>query len=68
MQGSSYFRHQADTCLRLSASCTDQSLANHLQAMAQGFIAKAGDAEVGNESPCFPLQHRLKRERPADAN
>ena len=49
MQSSSYFRRQANTCLRLSASCTHQSLANRFQALAHDFIAKAADAEVGDE-------------------
>jgi hypothetical protein len=46
MQTSGHFRHQADTCLRLSASSTDQNLANHFQALAQDFMAKAAAAEV----------------------
>jgi hypothetical protein len=63
MQGSSYFRHQADTCLRFSASCTDQSLADRFQVMADDFIAKALDAEIGDNSKSFPLLHVRTRER-----
>ena len=48
MQGSSHFRHQADTCFRLSASCTDQRLANRFRAMAQDFLTKAANADVDN--------------------
>jgi hypothetical protein len=66
MQSSAYFRHQADTCLRLSASCTDQNLANRFQAMAQCFMAKAADAEVRDKSYRFQLPRRSKREGSAD--
>ena len=45
MQSSPHFRHQAETCLRLAASCTDQSLANSFQATAENFIAKAAAVE-----------------------
>jgi len=45
MQSSPHFRHQAETCLRLAASCTDQSLANSFQATAENFMAKAAAVE-----------------------
>jgi hypothetical protein len=60
MQGSSYFRRQANTCLRLSESCTDQSLADRFQAMAEDFFAKAADADVCDESAGIPLPHVFK--------
>ena len=58
MHGSSYFRRQANTCLRLSESCTDQGLADRFQAMAEDFMTKAEDAETIDEVP-FP--HVMKR-------
>jgi len=58
MQGSSYFRRQANTCLRLSESCTDQTLADRFQAMAEDFLAKAADAS--DESEGIPLPHVVK--------
>ena len=60
MQGSSHFRHQADTCFRLSASCTDQRLANRFRAMAQDFLTKAANADVDNEIERVPLVHFAK--------
>jgi hypothetical protein len=60
MQGSSYFRHQANTCFRLSTSCTDQRLANHFRAMAEDFIAKAALAETEDKSERFPFPHIVK--------
>ena len=45
MQSSPHFRHQAETCLRLAASCTEQSLANSFQATAENFMAKAAAVE-----------------------
>jgi hypothetical protein len=63
MQGSSYFHRQAITCLRLSASCTDQNLANRFQAMAQIFIAKAADAKVDDEDECPPLSEHAQGRR-----
>jgi hypothetical protein len=68
MQSCTYFRHQADTCLRLSASCTDQNLANHFQAMAQDFMAKAAAAEVRDKSDHSRLPRAPKREGLADPN
>ena len=61
MQGSSYFRRQATTCLRLSESCTDQGLADRFQAMAEDFMVKAADAETFNEGAVIPLPHVFKR-------
>jgi hypothetical protein len=58
MQGSSYFRRQANTCMRLSESCTDQNLADRFQAMAEDFMAKAADAEIDDEGIPFP--HMIK--------
>jgi hypothetical protein len=49
MQGSSYFRRQANTCLRLSESCIDQGLADRFQAMAEDFMAKAADTDTVDE-------------------
>ena len=43
-------RTRRQTCLRPPASCTDPSLANRFQAMAEGFMSKAANAEYGNES------------------
>jgi hypothetical protein len=63
MQGSSYFRHQANTCFRLSAACTDQRLANQLRAMAENFMAKAAHANIDDESECFPFLHIVKSEQ-----
>ena len=40
----------ARRALRPPASCTDPSLANRFQAMAEGFMSKAANAEYGNES------------------
>jgi hypothetical protein len=60
MQGSSYFHRQANTCLRLSASCTDQNLANRFQAMAQAYIAKAAGAKVDDEDECLPLSEHAQ--------
>jgi hypothetical protein len=66
MQTSGHFRHQADTCLRLSASSTDQDLANHFQALAQDFMTKAAAAEVRADH--FRLPRAPKRERLGDPN
>jgi hypothetical protein len=63
MQGSSYFHRQANTCLRLSASCTDQNLADRFQAMAQVFIAKAADAKVDDEDECLSLSEHTQGRR-----
>jgi hypothetical protein len=35
--------------------------------MAQDFMAKVTDAEVGDESECFPLLQTPKRKGPADS-
>jgi hypothetical protein len=63
MQGSSYFRHRADTCFRLSASCTDQRLANRIRAMAEDFMAKAAYADVEDEIERAPRVHFAKGEQ-----
>jgi hypothetical protein len=63
MQGSSYFRHQANTCFRLSTSCTDQRLANHFRAMAEDFMTKAAHADVDDESERFPFLHIVKTDQ-----
>jgi hypothetical protein len=63
MQGSSYFRHQANTCFRLSTSCTDQRLANHFRAMAEDFMAKAAHADVDDEGERFPFLCIVKTEQ-----
>jgi hypothetical protein len=68
MQTSGHFRHQADTCLRLSASSTDQNLANHFQALAQDFMAKAAAAEVRDKRDHFRLPRAPKREGLAGPN
>ncbi len=68
MQGSSYFRHQADRCSRLSASCTDQILANRFHALAEEFMAKAAGANPEDEGHHLPLAHMLKREGLAGLN
>jgi hypothetical protein len=60
MQGSSYFRRQANTCVRLSESCTDQNLADRFQAMAEDFFAKAADADICDETEGVPFPHILK--------
>jgi len=60
MQGSSYFRRQANTCQRLSESCTDQNLADRFQAMAEDFLAKAADAEICDENDGIPFPHVVK--------
>jgi hypothetical protein len=60
MHGSSYFRRQANTCLRLSESCTDQGLADRFQAMAEDFMTKAEDAETIDETGGIPFPHVLK--------
>ena len=62
MQGSSYFRQQANTCFRLSTSCTDQRLANHFRTLAEEFIAKAAHADIEDESECFPFPHIVNRQ------
>jgi hypothetical protein len=60
MHGSpSYFRRQANTCMRLSESCTDQILADRFQAMAEDFMVKAADAETG-PGEVFPLPFVIK--------
>ena len=64
MQGSSYFRRQATTCLRLSESCTDQGLADRFQAMAEDFMVKAADADTFNEVAVIPLPLVLMRGGP----
>ncbi len=61
MQGPSYFRRQANTCLRLSESCTDQTLADRFQAMAEDFLAKASEAELSDEG-LMPFAHMAKPE------
>jgi hypothetical protein len=61
MQGPSYFRRQANTCMRLSESCTDQTLANRFQAMAEDFMARASEAETNDEG-AMPFPHMLKPE------
>jgi hypothetical protein len=66
MQGSSYFRRQANTCLRLSESCTDQGLADRFQAMAEDFMAKAADAETFGEGAGIPLPYVFKRGGPGE--
>jgi hypothetical protein len=63
MQTSGHFRHQADTCLRLSASSTDQNLANHFQALAQDFMAKAAAAEVRDKRDHFRPSSRAQTRR-----
>jgi hypothetical protein len=67
MQGSSYFRQQANTCFRLSTSCTDQRLANHFRALAEEFTAKAVHADIKDESERFPFLHIVTR-KPDPAN
>jgi hypothetical protein len=62
MQGSSYFRHQANTCFRLSSACTDQRLANQFRAMAENFMAKAAHADIDDESERFPFLRIVKGE------
>jgi hypothetical protein len=62
MQGSSYFRQQANSCFRLSTSCTDQRLAKHFRAMAQDFMAKAELAEIEGECQRFPFPRIVERE------
>ena len=57
MQTSSHFRHQAETCLRLAASCTDQSLANSFQAMAENFIARAARVEASDQSESVSVRY-----------
>jgi len=66
MQSASYFRRQANTCLRFSLSCTDQTLADRFQAIAQDLMAKAEDAEAGKDGECVPPPHILRSERAAD--
>ena len=61
MQGSSYFRHQANTCFRLSTSCTDQRLANRLRALAEEFMARAAHADIEDGSEGFPFPHIVSR-------
>jgi hypothetical protein len=68
MQSSLHFRHQAETCLRLAASCTDQSLANSFQAMAENFIAKAARVEVRDKSEPVRVQHPTKYDGLSDLN
>ena len=63
MQTSGHFRHQADTCLRLSASCTDQNLANQFQAMAQDFMSKAAAADARDKSDHFRLSRAPQRRK-----
>jgi len=68
MQSSSHFRHQAETCLRLAASCTDQSLANSFQAMAENFIAKATRVEVRDQSELVSVRYPIKYDGLSDLN
>jgi hypothetical protein len=42
----SYFRKQAETCLKLSQACSDASVAVRLKQMATDFIAKANELEM----------------------
>jgi hypothetical protein len=63
MQTSGRFRHQADTCLRLSASSTAQNLANHFQAQAQDLMAKAAAAEVRDKTRPLPTSSRARTRR-----
>jgi hypothetical protein len=67
MQGSSYFRQQANACFRLSTSCTDQRLANHFRSLAEEFMAKAAHADVEDESERFSFPHIVSR-KPDPAN
>jgi hypothetical protein len=67
MQGSSYFRQRANTCFRLSTSCTDQRLANHFRALAEEFMAKAAHADIEDESERLPFPHIVSR-KPDRAN
>jgi hypothetical protein len=41
-----YFRRQADICLRLSVIASDDEVSTRLIAMAQGYSAKADEAEA----------------------
>ena len=59
MQGPSHLRRQANTCMRLSESCTDQTLADRFQAMAEDFMARASEAETSDEG-VMPFPHMLK--------
>ena len=57
---SSYFRRQANTCMRLSESCTDQILADRFQAMAEDFMAKAADVDPDQSGDATPLLFVIK--------
>ena len=61
MQGPSYFRRQANTCMRLSKLCTDQTLADRFQAMAEDFMVKASEAETSDDR-AMPFAHMAKPE------
>ena len=67
MRGSSYFRQQANSCFRLSTSCTDQRLANHFRALAEEFMAKAAHADIQDESERIPFPDIVSRQ-PGPAN
>jgi len=67
MQGSSYFRQQANTCFRLSTSCTDQRLANHFRALAEKFLTKAAHADIEDKSEGFPFPGQCEQAAWPDA-
>ena len=54
--------------MRLAASCTDQSLANSFQAMAENFIAKATRVEVRDQSEPVWVRYPIKYDGLSDLN
>ena len=53
MPSPTYFRFQADICLRLSLIASDEEVASRLLAMSRGYTAKA-DALEAQSPPLAP--------------
>ena len=70
MPSPTYFRFQADVCLRLSLIASDEEVASRLLAMSRGYTAKADALEAkspplapGTMSPPFPAAKRAHSKR-----
>ena len=64
MINASYFRSQAETCIRLSRTVTDERIAAELVEMAEDFTAKA--AELDTKEQYFPLKKQNDHEDGTD--
>ena len=51
MSHATYFRRQADICLRLSLTSSDEEVSNRLIVMAQEYTARADVTEAESKSP-----------------